>query len=349
MLYLNGAASPLTLPRQESGVVQARWRMLVDEGVPIVMLSGMAADERLFAPQRARFPNLRVQPWIKPLPAESVQRYAARLAPQVDPGRPFIVGGASFGGVVALELAGLLPALACVLIGSIRSPAALPWRWRLLQPLAVFGPDALRSAATLGARIGGRFLPSRTVRQLHRFSQPGAMFLRWAACAVVQWRPSPAAKRVQVYQIHGAADRELPLGHGRLDTVVPAGGHALTLFSPTAVNEFLAKVVCEVAPKSTEAMSRMRKKGRSREKTDSNQPLHVTGLLSLHGHIESSVQHTNVVVSHCQCVGAPPHIGNVGHNLQKQTLSAQSAVGPSRSGTTGPARPTATRACSRPR
>ena len=121
------------------------------EGVPIILLSGMAADERLFESQLAAFPELRVQPWIQPIPGESLRAYAARLVPLVNPGRPCIVGGASFGGVVALELAAHLPALACVLIGSIRSPAGLPRRWRLLRPVALLGPDALRVLAALAA------------------------------------------------------------------------------------------------------------------------------------------------------------------------------------------------------
>jgi len=53
--------------------------MLTD--IPIIMLSGMAADERLFEPQVALFRNLRVQPWIQPQKDESVQDHAARLAP----------------------------------------------------------------------------------------------------------------------------------------------------------------------------------------------------------------------------------------------------------------------------
>src|SRR5262245_46960726 len=99
----------------------------------------MAADERLFEAQAAVFPNLRVQPWLPPLPRESLREYAARLAPLVNPGRPCLIGGSSFGGIVALELVPHLPALGCILIGSIRSPTGLPWRWRALRPAAALG------------------------------------------------------------------------------------------------------------------------------------------------------------------------------------------------------------------
>src|SRR5262245_7658263 len=100
--------------------------------LPLLLLPGMAADARLFEHQLARFPTLRVPSWIDPGRRESLRAYAARFARVVDPGVPCIVGGASFGGVVAQEMAKQLRAVACVLIGSIRSPAELPWRWRAL-------------------------------------------------------------------------------------------------------------------------------------------------------------------------------------------------------------------------
>ena len=213
------------------------------EGVPIILLSGMAADERLFESQLAAFPELRVQPWIEPIPGESLRAYAARLVPLVNPGRPCIVGGASFGGVVALELAAHLPALACVLIGSIRSPAGLPRRWRLLRPVALLGPDALRVLAALAARFGRRLFPLGVTRRLQRLSRPEAAFVRWAMCALVRWRPSEAARQMRTFHIHGAADRVLPIRLARPDVVVPGGSHALSLFSPLAVNEFVAEVL----------------------------------------------------------------------------------------------------------
>ncbi len=219
--------------------------------IPIVMLSGMAADERLFEPQLAHFPGLRVQPWVEPLRGESLRGYAARLARLADPGRPCLIGGASFGGIVALEMAAHLHPLACVLIGSVRSPAELPWRWRVSWPLAAVGPDRLGWLAGVVPRLGGGFLPGRTVRRLRRLSQPEAAFVRWAMCAVAQWRPRPAIGRVRVFHIHGAADRTLPVSRTRPDVIVPTGGHALTVFSPAAVNTFLAEVVLRVEEKLT--------------------------------------------------------------------------------------------------
>jgi len=210
---------------------------------PILLLSGMAADERLFAPQLAAFPALCVPGWIEPLPAESLRAYAARMARLIDPGCPCIVGGASFGGMVALEMAPFLHADACLLIGSVRSSDELSWRWRALRPLATLGPRALGLSAALAARLSAPWLKQGTVRRLMRLSQPQAAFVRWAMCAVVRWRPSPATRRVKVFQIHGEADRTLPAHRTRPDVVVPAGAHALSLTSASAVTEFIRQCV----------------------------------------------------------------------------------------------------------
>jgi pimeloyl-ACP methyl ester carboxylesterase len=136
-----------------------------------------------------------------------------------------------------------LRAAACVLIGSIRSPAELPWRWRLMRPLTLLGPRALGVAARVGANLRFVGLSRAVVRQLERLGRPEAAFVRWAMCAVLRWQPGHAVRRVRIFQIHGEADRVLPVRNRRADVIVPGGSHALSLFNPSAVNEYLTRVV----------------------------------------------------------------------------------------------------------
>jgi pimeloyl-ACP methyl ester carboxylesterase len=212
------------------------------DDVPLILLPGMAADERLFSPQRAAFPRLLVPAWIEPLPREPLRSYAARLAQQVDPGRPCVVGGASFGGIVALEMAAHLPARVCVLISSVRSPGELPGLYRLLRPAAVLGPARLGWLAGLIASASAPSLPRDVAWRLRRLSGPEAAFRRWASWAALTWQPSREARQVRVYQIHGGADRTFPARFTRADIVVPEGGHLLPLTHPQAVNELLWQV-----------------------------------------------------------------------------------------------------------
>ena len=207
----------------------------------LIMLPGMAADERLFEPQRRAFPGLIVPPWIDPEPDESLVSYARRTASQIDPAGLVLVGGVSFGGIVALEMAHHLGLAECVLISSVRSPAEMPWRLRALRPLARIGPRRLGSTAGWAARWLAPSMPRATARRLGRLAVPQSDFLRWACWAVLRWQPTPEALQVRVHQIHGSADRTFPLWCTRPDQIVRGGGHLLTLTHPLEVNEFIAR------------------------------------------------------------------------------------------------------------
>src|SRR4051794_1621671 len=111
-----------------------------DENLPIILLPGMAADDRLFRLQRDTLPGLITPAWIEPCDREPLIAYARRIARCIDPGGPCFVGGASFGGLVALEMAVHLRAEACFLVASVRSDRELLWRFRALRPLAWLGP-----------------------------------------------------------------------------------------------------------------------------------------------------------------------------------------------------------------
>lgn len=211
--------------------------------LPIILLPGMGADERLFSSQIAAFPNIVIPKWIPPRKHESLRDYAARYAPLIDPKRPCLVGGASFGGMVALEVATHFPNLGCILIGSIRSSQSLSWRWKRLRPFALLGPDFLRLTSWGASRFGRRFLSQRALRVHQRLASPEFAFVRWAMCAAVRWRASAATKKLRVFHIHGETDHLLPVKLVQPDVIVPNGEHALTIFRPSAVNEFLGNVI----------------------------------------------------------------------------------------------------------
>ena len=203
----------------------------------------MGADERVFGPQRKAFPTLVVPEWITPEAGESLASYAARFARRVGPGRPCFVGGASFGGMVAMEVARRLPGvLGCFLIGSVRSPRELPARIRFARPaakLARFVPFELLPPVTrTGVALLGKFSSPATRGFLKQVSDADATFLRWASGAVVRWEDAGPVT-FPVHQIHGDRDRILPWRKTKPDVLVRGAGHVLTLSHPGEVNAFL--------------------------------------------------------------------------------------------------------------
>lgn len=220
--------------------------------LPLILLPGMGADRRLFRAQIAATENVTVPDWIEPEPGDTLVSYAERMAQSVDPGGPCFVGGASFGGMVALEMVPHLQAKACFLIGSIRSPDELPLRARMLKPAAWLLPAwSLRAVARLApiaVALAGRSMRPATRSALKQFADADARFVRWASLAVLRWQSPAEPVSVPVFQIHGDRDPVLPHRLTRPDVVVRGAGHLLSMTFPQAVNEFLRvhmRQVCE--------------------------------------------------------------------------------------------------------
>ena len=210
---------------------------------PIILLSGMGADARIFEKQMKALPTLRVPAWVTPLPHESLSEYAIRFAAEINPGELCFIGGASFGGFVALEMLNHLDVKACFLIGSVRSPSEFPRRFKVLNGISQgmgtfpFETAILLSKLTLlssGSRVKGHW--SEIIAQL---SESDALFLKWACRAVLEWSGVSHAEQVPVYQIHGDKDFVLPIKNTKPDRIVYGAGHALSMSHPDAVTTFL--------------------------------------------------------------------------------------------------------------
>ena len=214
---------------------------------PLILLPGMGADERMFAPQREAFPDLLVPKWITPTPNESIQSYGKRFALQVDPKQPCFVGGASFGGFVAMEMARHLHTLGVFLIGSLRDASELPPKFRMLKPIRQFlsaMPIAmLGKAAAISVSMTGSLTGPAVKDVAQQLTGADAVFLRWASQAVLDWEPSPPSPLPppRVFQIHGEKD---PIVSPKLtspDKIIRGAGHLITLTHPDEVNTFLGK------------------------------------------------------------------------------------------------------------
>ncbi len=212
----------------------------------IVLLPGLGADERLFAAQLQAFPNLLTPRWLPPDPHNGLADYAARMAAEVPLARPLVLGGSSFGGMVACEMAPILRPDAVVLIGSAGARSEIPRYLRALARLARIIPPAAFGiskslAPTLGQLFGGREVAHRQlVAEMLRDTSP--TFLRWACMAVGSWKPSPLPG-IRIFAIHGSKDCVLPLGHRVVDVVVQGAGHLLAVTHAREVNIALAKLV----------------------------------------------------------------------------------------------------------
>ena len=216
--------------------------------VPLILFSGMGADASVFVSQALAFPNLIVHEWPTPFDGADLTSYCARLADSLNPNQRCIVGGASFGGVVALEMTRHLDVYGCILIGSVRGPHQLPKRIRLLRPfspaLAITPITMLQKSAAssvIAARNAGAKHLAGIARQ---FSDADADVLRWSAREILSWDSN--YDDVEIRHIHGARDHVFPISCVEPDEVVSEGGHVISMTHGPQVNEFLHKHISQI-------------------------------------------------------------------------------------------------------
>jgi pimeloyl-ACP methyl ester carboxylesterase len=216
--------------------------------IPLILFSGLGADARMFRHQRPAFPQLVVPRWLPTRRGESLRQYAVRMARTIDSTTPCAIGGASFGGFLALEMLPYLPrATACYLIGAVRSPAEFPLWIRLLRPMhrlcRIVPFELFFWLSGFMAATVGLVLPRRLREFLKLGGSLDPVFFKWAAESVLTWGDDgpPPPTRVPVYHIQGERDRILPARLTRPDELVPLGGHVISLSNPDAVNAFLRR------------------------------------------------------------------------------------------------------------
>jgi pimeloyl-ACP methyl ester carboxylesterase len=209
----------------------------------LILIPGMGADERLFAPQRLAGLDFDVPRLLEPVMDETMRTYADRIARELSLDEPCVVGGASMGGMIACEIAAIRRVERVILIASCPSEAGLRPSYRAAEwCLRRFPDPVLRTGCQIGSRLvefrDGRppeisrlvmdMLESVSIRTLKRMSR-----------MIVNWR-SAAPVTCKVHHIHGERDHVIPMHRVRPDEVVPGGGHLINLTHAAEVNSFIA-------------------------------------------------------------------------------------------------------------
>ncbi len=215
----------------------------------IVLFPGMGADARMFDALRTEFPQIVTPPWphINDRPTPTLIAFAARVAEQmktsglVTPGvaNPnLVLGGASFGGMVALEVAKLVRPRAVVLMGSCRHPSAIPrrlaWLEWLCRPIPAPLLDHLKFLARTGDHGLGPMEPHHSLLLSQMMDDTPMRFVAWCARAIFGW-PGCPDPGVPVIHIHGRLDGMILASRVQPDVWIDGAGHVPSMTHPREV------------------------------------------------------------------------------------------------------------------
>ncbi|RAJ93187.1 pimeloyl-ACP methyl ester carboxylesterase [Larkinella arboricola] len=196
---------------------------------PIYIFSGLGADERVFKNLDWSGFAVTFITWIPPTSGETIEKYARRLGQQITQEKPVLIG-LSFGGIMAVEVAKLIPTEKVILIASAKTRQEIPFYYRLAGQLRLHKllPTAWMKRPTV---LSNWFFctHSKADRQLLAtiLRETDPAFLSWAIDQIVTWThqtPTP-----NLIHIHGQADRILPFRYVKGAIPVVGGGHFMTI------------------------------------------------------------------------------------------------------------------------
>lgn len=221
----------------------------------LVLVPGLGADAGLYAPQRAYFgERLVIPPWIEPASHnESLDAYGRRLAevvrrlPNVTP--PYFVGGISFGGMVAAEIAEACgeDVAGLFLVGSCTRRDQVRWLIRAACLAGQYVPRGLVKGCLnhlIPTTIGfTEALSADGEDVMHDvWFRADTRLMQWAARGIRNWS-SGAHPRCPTFVAHGRWDQIIPIKEDRLrpgvDLVVPDGRHLIHLTHRDVINRWM--------------------------------------------------------------------------------------------------------------
>ncbi|MBI3550860.1 MAG: alpha/beta hydrolase [Elusimicrobia bacterium] len=211
----------------------------------LILFSGMGGDARLFAKLQLTDIETLAPDHVEPLPKESLREYAARLMALHAVGPQDVVGGVSFGGMLAAEIASQRKVSGLILLGSCRQPSRLPWSYAWFERGSRVLPGFLFRVRTWSPVLRWRFAPvdrnSAASIAAMAAKQPTRRLRAFGRMAV-QWPGAPAPS-CPTLSMHGDRDRIIPIRCADPDVILEDAGHAFTLTHPestsAAIRDFL--------------------------------------------------------------------------------------------------------------
>jgi pimeloyl-ACP methyl ester carboxylesterase len=218
----------------------------VFDAMKILLLPGLGADAAMY-PSRdyANLRQLVIAEWPAYNGEETLTAVARRVIDKHGVGPDLIVGGASLGGMVALEIAKIAGNGTVILIGSATSPSEVNPILQKLSHLADYTPIRMVQA------LAGKINEHHGSDLLAMFERADSRFVTAMCRAIFDW-PGRAGFRGEVCRIHGQKDKVIlpPTDDGEL---IADGGHLISMTHGPVVAAFIERCRAHAAEQTVGA------------------------------------------------------------------------------------------------
>ena len=193
------------------------------------MIPGLGFDHRIF--QNLELPDCEVVylDWFDPVPHETLESYAQRMAESIDQNENFALMGHSFGGVLCQEIAQLIDVASMVLISSITERKEIPINLKMIRTLGlhqVISKKVILNSFRFWAEAYGYKTKEEKALFQSMINNISDSYLKWALRELSSWNNRGRSNNTRSIRIHGSHDKTLPISLSTsIDHVVEDGDH----------------------------------------------------------------------------------------------------------------------------
>jgi pimeloyl-ACP methyl ester carboxylesterase len=207
----------------------------------IYCLSGLGADERVFHRLHIDGCELVHISWIPFTQNETLKTYAAKLAAVIRDKEPVVLG-MSFGGMLATEIAKILPVKKTFLISSAKTRTELPQYNGLLRML--LSAQLIPASFFQWPNPVIYYLFGAKTREEKKMlkdvlKHTNGKLVTWALKAIMQWNNSKVPGNI--VHIHGTNDKILPGKFVKADYWIEDGSHIMIYNRAEEVSNIIEK------------------------------------------------------------------------------------------------------------
>ena len=208
------------------------------------MIPGLGADTRVYNNIDLNDHEVTCVDWIEPNKTDTLSTYAQKLIYQYNITPKSVVIGNSLGGMIAIEIAKIIPIEKVILISSIKTIDEAPRYFSLLRAIPFYKPipgKAFNSMEFLIKPFFGQMNDADNwlFRDMLKNSSP--VFLKWAMDAVLKWDNKIIPPNV--IQITG--DKDLVFNYKRIKgaIIVKGGTHIMIFERAKEINKILKRIL----------------------------------------------------------------------------------------------------------
>lgn len=213
--------------------------------IPIYFFPGMSSTSLIF--ERLKWDTslfeLHFLEWLPCEKEENLLTYTKKYIPLIQHNNPILIG-VSFGGILAQELAKLIPVKKTIIISSVRSNKEFPnrFKWakytRIYKLIPTHGVEFLLKMVD---RYGNDKQKKRVELYNRYLSIRDPHYLNWCIQTILTWDQQESLEHV--VHIHGTKDEVFPFKNIKNAIEIEGGTHAMILVKYKWFNQNLQEII----------------------------------------------------------------------------------------------------------